>query len=79
MHQHACLTPVALLLQEGLRVLQEDGRVLSCYEDMSDTVYYAEVGASAAILEHGYSIDSLMLRYKGIDWRNQSNWNCNAG
>ena len=79
LRQHACHTPGALLLQEGLQVLQEDGRVLACYEDMRDTIYYAEVGASAAILDAGYTIDSLMLRYKGIDWRNQSNWDCNAG
>ena len=65
--------------QVGIRVLQEDGRVLACYEDMSDTIFHAEVGASAAILQQGYTIDSLMLRYQGTDWRNQSNWDCNAG
>ena len=65
--------------QVGLKVLREDGRVLACYEDMRDTVFHAEVGASAAILEQGYTIDALMLRYQGTDWRNHSNWDCNAG
>ena len=65
--------------QVGLRVLREDGRVLACYEAMSDTIFHAEVGSSAAIMDRGYTIDSLMLRYQGIDWRNQSNWNCTAG
>lgn len=60
-------------------MLQEDGRVLPCYEEMADTIYNAEVGASAAVLGQGYTIDSLMLRYQGVDWRNQSNWDCNAG
>jgi hypothetical protein len=40
---------------------------------------YAEMGSSAAILSAGYNIDSLMLRYQGVDWRNRSNWGCNAG
>ena len=62
-----------------MKILQEDGRVLACYEDMSDTIFHSEVGASAAILSQGYTIDSLMMRYQGTDWRNQSNWDCNAG
>jgi hypothetical protein len=37
------------------------------------------MGSSAAILSAGYNIDSLMLRYQGVDWRNRSNWGCNAG
>ena len=65
--------------QVGLEALREDGRVLACYGDMADTVFHAEVGASAAILERGYTLDSLMLRYQGTDWRNRSNWDCNAG
>lgn len=73
------MPPVCVLLQVGLKVLREDGRVLACYEDMSDVIFHAELGASAAILDQGYTIDSLMLRYQGVDWRNQSNWNCNAG
>ena len=45
---------------------------------MWDTIYHSEVGASRAILNAGYTLDALMLRYKGVDWRNQSNWHCNA-
>lgn len=37
------------------------------------------MGSSAAILQAGYSIDSLMLRYQGVDWRDTNNWACNAG
>ena len=63
--------------QVGLGVLAADGNVFKCYEDMWDTIYYSEVGASRAVLGAGFSLDSLMLRYKGIDWRNHSNWHCN--
>ncbi len=40
---------------------------------------YAEIGSSAAILDAGYNIDALMLRYQGVDWRDKANWGCNAG
>jgi len=73
------LVTASVLLQVGMKVLEEDGRVLACYENMSDTIFHAEVGASAAIMGQGYTIDSLMLRYQGIDWRNHSSWDCNAG
>ena len=39
---------------------------------------YAEMGSSASILRAGYNIDSLMLRYQGVDWRQTENWGCNA-
>lgn len=26
----------------------------------------------------GYTLDSLMLRYQGVDWRDRANWACNA-
>ena len=45
---------------------------------MWDTIYHSEVGASKAVLDAGYTLDSLMLRYKNVDWRNQSNWGCNG-
>ena len=64
--------------QAGLKILQEDGKVFACYEDMWDTIYHSEVGASRAVLNAGYTLDSLMLRYKNVDWRNQSNWGCNG-
>ena len=68
-----------MLTQVGLKILEEDGQVLECYEAMSDTIYYSEVGSSAAILAQNFTIDSLMMRYQGMDCRNQSNWDCNAG
>ncbi|CAL8467738.1 g7276 [Coccomyxa elongata] len=65
--------------QVGLKALQDDGRVFACYDNMADTIYNAEVGASRIIFEQGYTIDSLMLKYQDVDWTNTTNWNCNAG
>lgn len=39
---------------------------------------YGEFAASAVILNAGFGIDSLMLRYKGLDWRDKSVWKCNG-
>ncbi|KAA6422349.1 MAG: hypothetical protein FRX49_07819, partial [Trebouxia sp. A1-2] len=65
--------------QEGLKVLQGDGLVFKCYETLHDTVWNSELGSSVAIFNAGYTIDSLMLKYQGADWRDKDNWNCNAG
>lgn len=59
-------------------MLLRDKRVFSCHKDIADAVYHAEVGSSIAMFQAGYTIDSLMLRYKGIDWTDRSNWDCNA-
>ena len=32
---------------------------------------------STSILKAGYTLDSLLFRYSGVDWRNTKNWNCN--
>ncbi|GLC37809.1 hypothetical protein PLESTM_000650400 [Pleodorina starrii] len=62
----------------GLQVLLDDGRVFHCHNNRWNTIYYSELGSSTAILKAGYNIDCLMTKYQGIDWRNKSNWGCNA-
>ena len=49
-----------------------------CHDNIADAVYHAELGSSAAILAAGYTIDSLMLRYRDVDWSDVRNWACNA-
>lgn len=66
-------------LQEGLKVLRDNGKIFKCYDDIWDTIWHAEVGSSGAILDAGYTIDSLMLRYQGVNWTDTRNWGCNAG
>lgn len=46
----------------------EHGCTLSPYEPRS----------SLAILRGGYNLDSFMVRYQGVDWTNEANWECNA-
>jgi hypothetical protein len=48
----------------GLEVLLNTGTVFKCWGHIHDTIISSEIGASTAIMAAGYSIDSLMLRYK---------------
>ncbi len=45
-------------------MLRRKGTVLRCYSNMAETVTFSEIGMSVAVLEAGYNIDSLMLRYQ---------------
>jgi len=49
-------------MQVGLKVLQDNGNVLKCHTTHWDNKWYAETGASAAVLDSGYNIGSLMRR-----------------
>ena len=46
----------------GMQILLDDQNVFKCYSNMWDTIYHSELGSSAAILDAGYNIDSLMVR-----------------
>ena len=73
------MTILLTTLQEGLRVLKDDGLVFQCYTSLHDTVWNSELGSSLAIFNAGFTIDSLMLKYQGVDWLDTANWDCNAG
>ena len=61
---HASLNDRVPRRQVGLDVLRKKGTVLRCYANMAETVTFSEIGMSVAVLEAGYNIDSLMLRYQ---------------
>ena len=60
-------------------MLRADGNVFACHADREMAVRYGEVGSSAAVLQAGYSLDCLMLRYAGVNWRDPAFSTCNAG
>lgn len=53
----------------GLELLQGNRTIFTCYDTMEDVVFFSERGISETILNAGYSIDSLMSRYQGINWQ----------
>ena len=64
--------------QVGLQVLLSDPHIFECHKSIADAVYNAEVGASLAMFKAGFTIDSFMLRYQGVDWTDRRNWDCNG-
>lgn len=51
--------------QEGLAVLQADGKVFQCHDTIDDTVWHSELGASLAIMEVG-CVYSIVFSYDTI-------------
>eukprot|EP00892_Ulva_mutabilis_P002781 jgi/Ulvmu1/12503/UM009_0158.1 len=62
----------------GMELLVGNGNVFKCHETFQDTIFYSELGSSAVILDAGYTLDSFMARYDGVDWRDQQFWGCNG-
>lgn len=62
----------------GLNLMMKTGRVFACHKNRWDAIFYSELGSSWAILQGGYNLGSLMIRYQGVDWRNKRNWGCNG-
>lgn len=69
---------VPLPVQEGLSLLLRDPNVFRCHASRAAARYHSAAGASLAVLGAGYSLDCLMWRYQGVDWRDQATWDCNG-
>jgi len=50
------------VLQEALKIIRRDAEITQCYWDKWDSHWHGELGASAAILNAGYNIDSFIQR-----------------
>lgn len=64
--------------QVGWDLLASKSNVFQCYDGYWERRYNSDLAASLAMLNAGYNIDSLLLRYQGVDWRNTVNWECNS-
>ncbi|KAL6776645.1 hypothetical protein ACKKBF_B30390 [Auxenochlorella protothecoides x Auxenochlorella symbiontica] len=63
---------------DGWAVLAADPNVFRCFQSPWDARYYSDVGAGLAMLRAGYNLDSLLMRYQGVDWWALNNWDCNG-
>ena len=63
--------------QVGLQVLLDTSSVFQSHPDKVSAIINGEYGMNVAIFKAGYTIDSLLLAYQGVDWTNRSNWGCN--
>ena len=57
--------------------LTYDDRVFSCKKDKVDDILTGEYGFTKTLLKNGLNIDSLLLKYGKVDWRDRNNWVCN--
>lgn len=72
------LRPSLVLTQTGLDLMEKEASVFQCHNETKRVQTYGIMGASRAIFRAGFSIDSFMMRYQGLDWTNQTNWDCNG-
>jgi len=63
--------------QVGLQVLLDRKTVFQSHPGKVSAILNGEYGMNIAIFKAGYTIDSLLLAYQGLDWTNRSNWGCN--
>jgi len=61
----------------GWALLASQHGVFRCHTNSWEQRYYADVGASLAILKAGWTLDTLLTRYQGVDWTAASAWQCN--
>ena len=54
--------PETLCLQAALKIIRRDAEITKCYWDKWDSTWYGELGATSAILNAGYNIDSFIHR-----------------
>lgn len=62
----------------GLDIWLADKNVFACWDSMWDVIWHGELGSSLAILNAGFNLDSFVMRYQGVDWRDKANWGCNG-
>lgn len=62
---------------EGFARLVAQQGIFRCHKSKWDTRYYSDAGAALTILKAGWSIDTLMSRYQGVDWSLPGTWQCN--
>jgi hypothetical protein len=54
---------------DGLNLLLNKSTIFACHGTKWDAIYNAEISATQIILKSGFGIDSLMLKYRGVDFR----------
>lgn len=62
---------------EGFARMVAQQGIFRCHKNRWDTRYHSDAGASLAMFKSGWTIDTLMSRYQGIDWKNTETWQCN--
>lgn len=51
--------------------------VFSCKRNKVDAIITGEYGFAYSLIKNKLNIDTLLLKYGSIDWRDKKNWDCN--
>lgn len=62
----------------GLALLLGEGTIFVDHPDKRSAIVNGEYGLSRCIFRHGYTIDCMLQRYQGMDWRNPENMHQNG-
>jgi hypothetical protein len=61
---------------EAVKVASKSN-VFSCHKTKYSAIHFGEYQFSQSLIENGMNIDSLLLMYGDLDWRDKENWSCN--
>ena len=61
----------------GLDILKHQGTIFHNHLTKYSAIVSGEYGISKCILNNGYSIDCMLRKYQGIDWRDRANYKMN--
>jgi hypothetical protein len=54
-----------------------NSNAFNCHKNRYDAIHSGEYAFSRSLLDNGMNIDSLLLKYGRVDWRDKQNWLCN--
>ena len=63
--------------QIALDILKLNGTIFYNHPTKVSAIINGEYGISNCILNNGYSIDCMLRKYQGIDWRDRANYKLN--
>jgi hypothetical protein len=61
----------------GLSLLRQQKTIFMNHNDKHSAIVNGEYGLSKCILDNGYTIDCMIRKYQGINWRNKNNYDLN--
>ena len=62
---------------EGLELLLKEGSIFCSHKDKVSAIINGEYGVTRCIMKHGFTIDCILQKYRGVDWLDKKNWNIN--
>lgn len=59
-------------------VLARERGVFVCHTEGDAGGTGGDYMLASAVMDGGYNVETMLLKYNNVDWRNKTNWDCNA-